>query len=80
MKPEEFGMVLKDVIPPNLENVFFVDNVTSSGATIRAARDMLGTGRGLVYAKANPKGMKYIILAPMAYPLLEMILDERNND
>ena len=59
MKPAEFGMVSTE--PLDGDNVFFVDNVISSGATIRAARDAVGGGKGLVYAKSNPKGEKYAI-------------------
>ena len=59
MKPDEFGMVSTETLDG--DNVFFVDNVISSGATIRAARDAVGGGKGLVYAKSNPKGEKYAI-------------------
>jgi len=59
MKPVEFGMVSTETLDG--DNVFFVDNVISSGATIRAARDAVGGGKGLVYAKSNPKGEKYAI-------------------
>ena len=59
MKPDEFGMVSTETLDG--DNVFFVDNVISSGATIRAARDAVGGGKGLVYAKSNPKGEKYAV-------------------
>jgi N12 class adenine-specific DNA methylase len=59
MKPVEFGMISTETLDG--DNVFFVDNVISSGATIRAARDAVGGGKGLVYAKSNPKGEKYTI-------------------
>ena len=59
MKPVEFGMVSTETFDG--DDVFFVDNVISSGATIRAARDAVGGGKGLVYAKSNPKGEKYTI-------------------
>ena len=36
------------------KNVVFVDNVMLSGSTFQAARDVIGTGRGLAYAKAEP--------------------------
>jgi hypothetical protein len=59
MKPAEFGMISTETLDG--DNVFFVDNVIASGATIRAARDAVGGGKGLVYAKSNPKGEKYTI-------------------
>jgi len=62
--PDQFGMIATEKLDP--ENTYFIDNVISSGATIRAARDAVGGGRGLVYAKANPKGTKYGILLPAA--------------
>lgn len=37
----------------DLKNIYFVDNVITSGATIRAAADALGGGIGLVYAKVK---------------------------
>lgn len=60
LKPVDFEMSLRGRLPSDLENVYFVDNVVSSGATIRAARDVVGGGRGIVYSKAHPKGEKYI--------------------
>ena len=67
MKPAELGMVSTETLDGR--DVFFVDNVISSGATIRAARDAVGGGKGLVYAKSNPKGEKYTIAtADMGLP------------
>ncbi|MFZ4436834.1 MAG: JAB domain-containing protein [Syntrophales bacterium] len=59
MKPAEFAMISTETLDG--DNVFFVDNVISSGATIRAARDAVGGGKGLVYAKSYPKGEKYAV-------------------
>ena len=73
LKPAEFGMVSTETL--NGDNVFFVDNVISSGATIRAARDAVGGGKGLVYAKSNPKGEKYNI--GTAWPTLPQWLGEK---
>ena len=38
-----------------LRQTYFVDNVTTSGNTMQAARDALGFGAGLVYADAATK-------------------------
>ena len=38
-----------------LRQTYLVDNVTTSGNTMQAARDALGFGAGLVYADAAPK-------------------------
>ena len=38
-----------------LRQTYFVDNVTTSGNTLQAARDALGFGAGLVYADAATK-------------------------
>ncbi len=35
-----------------LRQTYFVDNVTTSGNTLQAARDALGFGAGLVFADA----------------------------
>lgn len=37
--------------PPSTNKIYFIDNVLASGATIQAARNTLGAGVGLVYAK-----------------------------
>jgi hypothetical protein len=38
-----------------LRQTYFVDNVTTSGHTMEAARDALGFGAGLVFADAAPR-------------------------
>jgi hypothetical protein len=38
-----------------LRQTYFVDNVTTSGHTMQAARDALGFGAGLVWADAAPR-------------------------
>jgi len=38
-----------------LRQTYFVDNVTTSGHTLEAARDALGFGAGLVFADAAPR-------------------------
>ena len=37
-----------------LRQVYFVDNVTTSGNTLQACRNALGHGAGLVFADAAP--------------------------
>jgi hypothetical protein len=58
-KPDEIETVavrkLEDV-----ENVYFVDNMITSGATIRSAKNAVGGGRGLVFAKSFSGGPKYM--------------------
>jgi hypothetical protein len=41
--------------PLSLRQAWFVDNVTTSGNTLQAARDALGFGAGLVFADAAPR-------------------------
>jgi len=41
-----------------LRQTYFVDNVTTSGNTLEAARAALGFGAGLVFADAAPIAFK----------------------
>ena len=41
--------------PLTLRQTYFVDNVTTSGNTLEAARTALGFGAGLVFADAAPR-------------------------
>lgn len=50
--PEELNIIVRPHKSFKLTKVYFVDNVTTSGATIQACRDALGFGTGLVYAEA----------------------------
>ena len=50
--PGELKIVVRPHKPFTLRKVYFVDNVTTSGATIQACHDALGFGTGLVYAEA----------------------------
>jgi hypoxanthine phosphoribosyltransferase len=52
LTPEELKIVVKPHKPFILRKVYFVDNVTTSGATIQACHEALGFGTGLVYAEA----------------------------
>ncbi len=52
LTPEELKIVVRPHKPFILRKVYFVDNVTTSGATIQACHDALGFGTGLVYAEA----------------------------
>ena len=55
LTPEELKIVVSPHRPFTLTTIYFVDNVTTSGATIQACRDALGFGTGLVYAEALRK-------------------------
>lgn len=50
--PEELNITVRPHKLFTLKKVYFVDNVTTSGATIQACHDALGFGTGLVYAEA----------------------------
>jgi predicted amidophosphoribosyltransferase len=52
LSPEELNITVRPHKLFTLKQVYFVDNVTTSGATIQACRDALGFGTGLVYAEA----------------------------
>jgi hypothetical protein len=52
LTPEELKITVKPHKPFILRKVYFVDNVTTSGATVQACHDALGFGSGLVYAEA----------------------------
>jgi hypothetical protein len=52
LTPEELKIMVKPHKPFTLCRIYFVDNVTTSGATIQACHDALGFGTGLVYAEA----------------------------
>jgi hypothetical protein len=52
LTPEELKITVKPHKPFKLLKIYFVDNVTTSGATIQACHDALGFGTGLVYAEA----------------------------
>jgi hypothetical protein len=52
LTPGELKIVVKPHKPFILRKVYFVDNVTTSGATIQACHEALGFGTGLVYAEA----------------------------
>jgi hypothetical protein len=49
LSPKEMGLYIKG--HPTSSKIYFIDNVATSGATIQAARNLLGAGVGLVYAK-----------------------------
>ena len=55
LTPEELKITVKPHKLFKLLKVYFVDNVTTSGATIQACHDALGFGTGLVYAEALRK-------------------------
>jgi hypothetical protein len=66
LKPEEHHLVRTDD-PMNPLPVFFVDNVVTSGNTVRAARDALGWGTGLAYADASghrPRRKETAVVSP----------------
>jgi hypothetical protein len=52
LTPEELKITVRPHKPFTLRKVYFVDNVTTSGATIQACHEALGFGTGLVYAEA----------------------------
>ena len=52
LTPEELKIAVRPHKLFRLQKIYFVDNVTTSGATIQACRDALGFGTGLVYAEA----------------------------
>jgi hypothetical protein len=52
LTPEELKITVTPHKPFILRKVYFVDNVTTSGATVQACHDALGFGTGLVYAEA----------------------------
>ena len=52
LTPEELKITVKPHKPFTLRKIYFVDNVTTSGATVQACHDALGFGTGLVYAEA----------------------------
>jgi hypothetical protein len=52
LRPEELKITVKPHKMFKLLKVYFVDNVTTSGATIQACHNALGFGTGLVYAEA----------------------------
>ncbi len=52
LRPEQLNISVIPHKPFTLRKVYFVDNVTTSGATIQACHDALGFGTGLVYAEA----------------------------
>jgi len=54
LHPQKLGMVLKDKI--NNNDVLFIDNVLSSGSTIRAAINLINGGNGLVFSKVKNTG------------------------
>ena len=52
LTPEELKITVRPHKLFKLQKVYFVDNVTTSGATIQACHNALGFGTGLVYAEA----------------------------
>jgi hypothetical protein len=52
LTPEELKITVNPHKPFTLRKIYFVDNVTTSGATVQACHDALGFGTGLVYAEA----------------------------
>ena len=52
MTPKELKITVRPHKSFTLTKIYFVDNVTTSGATIQACHDALGFGTGLVYAEA----------------------------
>ena len=52
LRPEALKITVRPHKPCALKRIYFVDNVTTSGATIRACHNAIGFGTGLVYAEA----------------------------
>lgn len=55
LHPTKLGLVLTDKIK-NANDVLFIDNVLTSGSTIRGAINLINGGNGLVYSKVKHKG------------------------
>lgn len=75
LSPEQMGMKLRGNIPNG--NIYFVDNVTTTGSTIRAARDIVGRGIGLVYAKATPYIPTEMYIGMPITDLVQAVIDSQ---